>query len=211
MRFGSRELVEREAADLAADARAALGHDAVNDAKKIISTRFDTILGWRCNTVAFTIAPSPRAVLKLLYVFNVATPPSLAIGSPVKARHLLRLSSLATWSREIVPLRPFSASLGRTAGGTLVNKAAVRHLTGAALTDIIAWRTTLQAAVHNPRVLEVLARWLSLANVATDVQVAAADVQVWADSHGNGGIGTSWESCGTSTALRRRHISPTGS
>ena len=73
MQFGSRELVEREAADLAADAHAALGHDAANDAKTMISTRFDTIV-WRCNTVAFAIASSPRAFLKLLYVLNVATP-----------------------------------------------------------------------------------------------------------------------------------------
>ena len=158
MRFGSRELVERKAADIAADARAALGQDAVNDAKTIISTKFDTI-GWRCNTVAFTLAPSPRAALKLLYVFNVATPLSLTIGSPVKARHLLRLSSLATrYSRPIAPLRPFAASFGRNASGTQVKKAAVRHLSGAALMDITAWSTVLQIATHNPRVLEVPAR-----------------------------------------------------
>ena len=189
MQFGSRELVVREAADLATDARAALGHDAVNDAKTVISTRFDTI-GWRCNTIAFTIAPSPRAVLKLLYVFNVATPQAIAIGHPIKARHLLRLSSLATrYSRAIVPLRPFSASFGRNAGGTNINKAAVRHLTGAALTDITAWRAVLRTATHNPRVLEVPARWLSVADAPPDVQIANADVQVWADSQGNGGIG----------------------
>jgi hypothetical protein len=54
MQFGSREFVIREAESFSADARAALGHDAVNDAKTIVSTRFDTI-GWRCNTIAFTI------------------------------------------------------------------------------------------------------------------------------------------------------------
>ena len=189
MQFGSRALVEREAVALSDDARAALGHDAVNDAKTIISTRFDTI-GWRCNTVAFTVSPSPRAILKLIYVFNVATPQSIQIGSPIKARHLLRLSSLATrYSRAIVPLRPFSGSFGRNAGGALVNKAAVRHLTGAALTDIIAWRSVLRVATHNPRVLEIPARWLSLADASADAQIAKADVQVWADSHGGGGIG----------------------
>ena len=173
---------------LAADARAALGHDAVNDVKTIVSTRFDTI-GWRCNTVAFTISPSPRAILNFIYVFNVATL-SLVIGSPIKARHLLRLSSLATrYSRAIVPLRPFSGSFGRNAGGAQVNKAAVRHLTGAALIDIIAWRSVLRAAIHDPRVLEVPARWLSLADADADAQIAKADIQVWANSHGSGGIG----------------------
>ena len=65
----------------------------------------------------------------------------------------------------------------------------MRHVTGAALTDIIAWRTVPRVATHNPRVLEVPARWLSLADADTDVQVASADIQVWTDSHGNGGIG----------------------
>jgi hypothetical protein len=134
MQFGSHALVLREAEAFSADARAALGHDAVNDAKTIVSTRFDTI-GWRCNTIAFTISPSPRAILKLIYVFNVATPMTLTIGSPIQARHLLRLSSLAVrYSRAIVPLRPFSGNFGRNAGGTLINKAAVRRLSGPSLT-----------------------------------------------------------------------------
>jgi hypothetical protein len=70
-----------------------------------------------------------------------------------------------------------------------INKAAVRHLTGAALADIIAWRSVLRAATANPRVLQVPAKWLSLADAGPEVQIANADVQVWADSHGHGGTG----------------------
>ena len=70
----------------------------------------------------------------------------------------------------------------------MINKAAVRHLTGAALSDIIAWRSVLRAATSNLRVLEVPAKWLSLADASPEVQIAKADVQVWADSHGRGGI-----------------------
>jgi hypothetical protein len=103
--------VLREAAALTADARAALGHDAVNEAKTVISTRFDAI-GWRCNTIAYTVSPSPRAILKLIYVFEIATPPTLVVGLLLSARHLLRLSSLATrYSRAIVPLRQISVRM----------------------------------------------------------------------------------------------------
>ena len=189
MQFGSQELVVLEATRVAEDARAALGADAVNENKTIISTRLDMI-GWRCNTIAFTISPSPRAILKLIYVFEVATPRELSIGHPFKARHLLRLSSLATrYSRAIVPLRPFSGSFGKNAGGPMVNKAAVRHLTRAALADILAWRSALRCACTNPRVLEVPARWLALADAPAHEQAARADVQVWFDAHGGGGIG----------------------
>jgi hypothetical protein len=193
MQFGSHEVVVTEASELSRDAREALGGDAVNEAKTVISTRLDMI-GWRCNTITFTVSPSPRAVLKLLYVFNVATPSDLAIGAPLKARHLLRLSSLATrYSRAIVALRPFSGSFGKNAGGPNVSKAAIRHVSRAAFADILAWRSVLRSACQSPRILEIPARWLELADAPPQVQAARADIQVWVDAHGGGGIGIGHE------------------
>ena len=127
MQFGSHELVVNEATLVADDTRAALGADAVNEAKTVISTRLDMI-GWRCNTIAFTVSPSPRAVLKLIYVFDVATPHDLSVGQQFTARHLLRLSSLATrYSRAIVPLRPFSARAHRQYLGACVDPETARR------------------------------------------------------------------------------------
>jgi hypothetical protein len=189
MQFGAHDLVTDEADMVAKDARNALGADAVNESKTIISTRLDMI-GWRCNTIVFTVSPSPRAVLKLIYVFEVMTPQSLSIGHPFTARHLLRLSSLATrYSRAIVPLRPFSGNFGKNAGGPTANKSAVRRLTRAALADILAWRNVLQRACADPRILEVPARWLALADAPCHEQASRAHVQVWVDAHGGGGIG----------------------
>ena len=61
---GSHELVLKEATMVAEDARAALGADAVNEAKTIISNRLDMI-GGRCNAVTFTVSPIPRACMCL--------------------------------------------------------------------------------------------------------------------------------------------------
>ena len=74
LQFGAKHILEPEIAAFTADARAAFGDTAVNAEKTVLSTSFDTI-GWRFNTIEGTVAPSPRVVLKLIYVFNVATPP----------------------------------------------------------------------------------------------------------------------------------------
>ena len=41
-----------------------------------------------------------------------------------------------------MPLRPFSGSFGKNAGGPMINKAAVQHLTRAALADILVFIMT---------------------------------------------------------------------
>jgi len=69
------------------------------------------------------------------------------------------------------------------------SKAALRHLTRAALADILAWRSVLQRACVDSRVLEVPARWLALADALAHEQAAQADVRVWVDAYGVGGIG----------------------
>ena len=170
-------------------ARAAFGDTAVNAGKTVLSTSFDTI-GWRFNTIEGTVAPSPRAVLKLIYVFNVATPPEAKAGTLVKVRHLQRLSALAIrYSRAIVPLRPFSASFAKNSGGTQSNRAATRHLSRPAHADIIAWRRALELGVADPRRLSVRASWVAMDAAPPHVQAARADIQIWVDAQGHGGIG----------------------
>jgi hypothetical protein len=125
IQFGPKHVLESEIDAFSADAREALGSSAVNAAKTTLSTAFDTI-GWRFNTIEGTVSPSPRAVMKLIYIFNVATPPETKAGSPVKVRHLQRLSALAIrYSLAIVPLRPFSAAFAKNAGGPLVPRGAL--------------------------------------------------------------------------------------
>ena len=136
------------------------------------------------------MAPSPRAVLKLIYVFNVATPPEAKAGTLVKVRHLQRLSALAIrYSRAIVPLRPFSASFAKNSGGTQSNRAATRHLSRPAHADIIAWRRALELGVADPRRLSVRASWVAMDAAPPHVQAARADIQIWVDAQGHGGIG----------------------
>ena len=60
VQFGARNVLEAEIENFTQDARATIGVLAVNDAKTVLSTAFDTI-GWRFKTIARTIAPSPCA------------------------------------------------------------------------------------------------------------------------------------------------------
>ena len=81
IQFGSRQLIMAEVDDFSTDARAAMGIAVINDTKTVTSTRLDTI-GWRCDTIRATVSPSPRAVLKLIYVFSVLTGPDVVTGVP---------------------------------------------------------------------------------------------------------------------------------
>ena len=102
--FGPRHLLEAEIEAFSADARGVLGPTAVNDAKTILSTAFDTIR-WRFNTIEGTVAPSPWAFLKLVNAFCGATPQDIKAGVTMKVRHLKRLSSLTIrYSRAIMPV-----------------------------------------------------------------------------------------------------------
>ena len=200
VQFGSRQVIMDEVDNFAADARAAMGDAAINDAKTVTSTRLDTI-GWRCDTIQATVAPSPRAVLKLIYVFNVLTAPGITPGSLITVRQLQKLSSLAIrYSRAIVPLRPFSAAFAKNAGGPHTLKSATRHLSRAAFADILAWRRMLELGSMEPQRLSVKARWLEIDGYPPERQAAIADVRVWVDAQGGGGIGvyapgTAWDGC----------------
>ena len=186
IQFGSRQVIMDEVERFAKDARAAMGDAAINDAKTVTSTRLDTI-GWRCDTIQATVAPSPRAVLKLIYVFNVLTGPDLVAGSLITVRHLQKLSSLAIrYSRAIVPLRPFSAAFAKNSGGHTAPKSATRHLSRAAYVDILAWRRMLELGAADPRLLAVKARWLEIDAYPPEHQAAIADVRVWVDAQGGG-------------------------
>jgi hypothetical protein len=189
IQFGSKQRVETEVDNFSADAREALGPTAVNAAKTIISTAFDAI-GWRFNTIDGTVAPSPRAVLKLIYVFNVATPPGIKVGHPIKVRHLQCLSALAIrYSLAIVPLRPFSAAFAKNAGGLQADMSATRRLSRPAYADILAWRRALELGTTDPNRLTVRASWIANSDAPPQIQSARADVRIWVDSQGHGGIG----------------------
>ena len=188
VQFGPRQTLEAEIEAFSSDARGALGPTAVNDAKTILSTSFDTI-GWRFNTIEGTVTPSPRAFLKLGYAFCMATPPDIKAGATMKVCHLQRLSSLAIrYSWAIVPLRPFSGAFARNTGGPDMDRNAIRHLSRPACADILAWRSALELAVGDQR-RTVRAAWLALDSAPSQEQAARADVRIRVDSQENGGIG----------------------
>ena len=105
-------------------------------------------------------------------------------------RHLQRLSSLAIrYSRAMVALRPFSNQFAKNTGGPDMQPNAVRHLSRPAYADLLAWRRALELAVADPSRLTVRATWLALAAASPPNQAACADVRIWVDSQGTGGIG----------------------
>ena len=162
VQFGSRPLLEAEIVAFSTDARGVLGPTAVNDAKTILSTPFDTI-GWRFNTVEGTVAPSPPALLTLIYVFCVTTPRDIKAGATMKVRHLKRLRSLAIrYSRAMMPLRHSAHAFAKNTGGPDMDRNAVRHLSRPAYADLLAWRRDLELAVTDPSKFTVHAAWLAL-------------------------------------------------
>ena len=70
-----------------------------------------------------------------------------------------------------------------------MDRDAIRHLSRPAYADILAWRRALELAVGDPRRLTVRAAWLALDAAPPHEQAARADVRIWVDSQGNGGIG----------------------
>ena len=154
------------------------------------------------NTIEGTIGPSPRAVLKLIYVFNIATPDDIKAGSLVKVRHLQRLSALAIrYSRAIMPLRTFSALFAKNSGGVQADRSATRHRSRPAFADVLAWRRALELGTADPRRLAVRASWVAMDAAPAQIQAARADIQIWVDAQDHGGIGVyapglAWDEAG---------------
>ena len=129
-------------------------------------------------------------MLKLLYVFNVATPVDIKAGAPIKVRHLQRLSALAIrYSRAMMPLRPFSGAFAKNSGGVNADRAATRHLSRPAFVDILAWRRALEMGALNPSALTIRAAWVAMDAAIPHEQAARADIRMWVDAQGLGGIG----------------------
>ena len=189
VQFGARLRLEDEIEKFSSDACGTLGPTAVNHAKTVLSTCFDTI-GWRFNTIEGTVSPSPRAIIKLIYVFSVATPPDIKAGAPMKVRQLQRLSLLAIrYSLAMMPLRPFSSAFAKNTGDANADRDAVRHLSRLAHADILAWRRALELGAHNPKLLTIRASWLAIDAMPPHEQATCADHLVWVDAQGQGGIG----------------------
>jgi len=190
--FGTEKQVDDEVNAFMKDVRVLLGHDAIQESKNIRGTRIDAI-GWRCDTNDWTVAPSARAIIKLVNVFINELPNMLTSETKVTVKQLMRMSSYAIrYSAAILPMRPYTTSFAINIRGHHGGVMAKRRLLNRTRADIEMWRTLMCMMFNDATIIKVPIEWpiIEAHNENGDCTEKGADIVIYTDAQKtHGGIG----------------------
>ena len=189
--FATTTIVEIEVRDFMADARQLIGKDAVNEAKNIQGECIDAI-GWRCDCRDWTVAPSARAVAKLVNLFFNEVPQEMTTDTKVSVKTIMRMSSYAIrYAIAILPMRPYTSSFAMNMRGSYNSVMDLRRLLTRTIADIYMWRNVLSMCFNDASVLKVPIEWPIAENENSfEDNGQNADIVVYTDAQKtHGGLG----------------------
>jgi hypothetical protein len=162
--------------------RTALGEDAVNGSKSIISTR-TTTLGVLSDFANKTAAPGWRAFLKLSYVFYFLLPLQVSVTTKVSLRLIQAIAQLTLRYSTYIPVLRSTASgfFASIRGG----KGNHRLLSQRQVDDILLWRSVLFVAVTHAGILQTtFSAVISLSKEYRHLADMISDCVVYSDASG---------------------------
>ena len=190
--FAVLQVVELEVREFMADARQLLGVEAVNEAKNVLGECIDAI-GWRCDCRDWTVAPSARAIAKLVNLFFNELPQELTTDTKITVKSIMRMSSYAIrYALAILPMRPYTSSFAQNMRGSYHSVMDMRRLLARTIADIQMWRSVLSMMFNDASILKVPIEWpIAEASNGFDDDGVGADIVVYTDAqktHGGMGV-----------------------
>ena len=189
--FAVLQVVEMEVREFMADARQLLGVEAVNEAKNVQGECIDAI-GRRCDCRDWTVAPSARAIAKLVNLFFNELPQELTTDTKVTVKSIMRMSSYAIrYALAILPMRPYTSSFAHNMRGSYHSVMDMRRLLSRTIADIQMWRNALSMMFNDASILKVPIEWpIAEACNEFDDNGNGADIVVYTDAQKtHGGLG----------------------